>query len=514
MHAPRHMSALAPRIVARLRVCGSASCAEATEAVRRRTKLVAAHARRRAWQGAAWALEELRVEGLQPGVLAYGAVIGACERSSQWAHALSLAHQMRYDGLMHNAIICSAAISACGRGHLVPEALALLREVRALTGAPNVVAYGAAIGACARGRRWEDALNILYCMRAESVAPNVVVCSAAMSACERSCRWAVALSLFEQASMRLQLDVVAYGVAASACQRGQQWGTAVALVQHMRGKSIAANAVVVAAAIRSCEQDQLWDLALWLLRSMQLYGTLPDAVAHNAVLSALSKAGQWARAVEQLDEMQTQGLRPDVVGYTAAVGACGAARRWRWALELASRAEVPDGMLTASAAGAHELAQALGQLYALLLSLHGQRWWATPAALAAPAAPIARRALCDPLPAACLLSQHGALSGAQARAFDRAICAATAGLLRRGHSWAVQGARRRSSQDGALEDVSSFGPVITRDLLPRGVHERMPLLGVPKPPGMLEAPIFPRYRAQALRACIVIDHKERQRTYN
>ena len=59
-----------------------------------------------------------------------------------------------------------------------------------------------------------------------------------------------------------------------------------------------------------------------LLDEMRMRDMAPNAVSFTAAVSACKRGGQWRRAVQVLSEMDNSAVAPDLVAFGAGMSAC------------------------------------------------------------------------------------------------------------------------------------------------------------------------------------------------
>ena len=84
---------------------------------------------------------------LQPKVITYSALIGACGKGSVTERALQFFEEMRL-GLQPNEITYSALLSACGMNSMPERTLLLFQIMRQVDVQPHVIIYSVLISAC------------------------------------------------------------------------------------------------------------------------------------------------------------------------------------------------------------------------------------------------------------------------------------------------------------------------------------------------------------------------------
>merc|ERR1712032_976883 len=125
-------------------------------------------------------------KGLTPDVVAFSAVISACQRCGELECALGLLHQLLASGLVWDATASNAAISACEKGGHWEQALEILRYMHRDRVDSDIITSNAAVTACCVGSQWSRALDLLSDFVANHVCkePSLVSLTALTGAVE------------------------------------------------------------------------------------------------------------------------------------------------------------------------------------------------------------------------------------------------------------------------------------------------------------------------------------------
>ena len=81
--------------------------------------------------------DDMQLQGLQPNVITYSAVVSACGKCRMPLRALQLFDEMQQQGFEPNLITYIAVSSACGKGRMPKGALQLLMRCRSRDSSPT-----------------------------------------------------------------------------------------------------------------------------------------------------------------------------------------------------------------------------------------------------------------------------------------------------------------------------------------------------------------------------------------
>jgi pentatricopeptide repeat domain-containing protein 1 len=138
--------------------------------------------------------------GVQPSVVAYNALIDACEKGAQWQRAVEVFEEMKVARVQPDVKLYSALISACEKGAQWQRAMAVFEEMKAARVQPTVITYSALISACEKGAQWQRAVEVFAEMKAAGVQPDVYTYNALINVLWRGGQRRTAVDLYMVAS--------------------------------------------------------------------------------------------------------------------------------------------------------------------------------------------------------------------------------------------------------------------------------------------------------------------------
>ena len=215
-------------------------------------------ARRSRWQMCLALLHALPTLRLEPTVVTFNVVMGACESANLWQMALEVLHVLQLH-LKASVVTFLTAISACGKGQKWEAACELLAEAQSQR-LEAVEVYNALITALQRSMQWQRALHCFNEMRRAHKVDrrSFNAAHAACAAC--SGLWEVGLSLVSQAnSLNIESDQVSQNSRITACVKGDSWKAAVLLFSQCQGQ---ADVIAYGALSGACDRGSRWRQAM------------------------------------------------------------------------------------------------------------------------------------------------------------------------------------------------------------------------------------------------------------
>ncbi|CAE7222215.1 Abcg8, partial [Symbiodinium necroappetens] len=235
---------------------------------------------------------------LQIGVVAFGAILAACEKSGMWSLALRILRSMARASVEENTITCNSVLSACEKAG-----------------------------------QWSAAVACLEASRSRTVATDALSRNAVISACEKAWHWRMATVLLPGS------DEVGCNAAISSCEKVSGWNLAGAILCGMPWRRLLPTEVSHSSALTSYGKRQLWQGSLSLLKSMRRVLLTPNEFTYSAVLTACASPTTWQQAVGLLDDMRSDKVLPGGDLLVAVTSACSSASHFAGALDLLMETE-------------------------------------------------------------------------------------------------------------------------------------------------------------------------------
>ncbi|CAE8604515.1 unnamed protein product [Polarella glacialis] len=299
------------------------------------------------------------------------AAVVSCARGRQWAICLRLLQENPAVGVELGVGALGATLGALASAGRDGEAAALMKEMKRRHLELDVIAFSASMSAAERSGQWFKALDTFRQLRESSLRPDDVAVGVAIGAAGSGHLWGQALELLRLADKQgLELGVEQLNCCITAVGRGQQWSRALDLLTSQQAR---ADLVTFNAAVAAAEKGRKWDVALQLLSGMSVASLQPDLVAWSSAISACGGAGQWAKAMSALCNMRAAGQEPSVISFNAAVSACEKGLQWELALSL-FRSRTRDRSTWATSKHADGGLSTEGFNAVLLACVRGQMW--------------------------------------------------------------------------------------------------------------------------------------------
>eukprot|EP00439_Symbiodinium_sp_Y106_P075815 s1435_g15.t1 len=235
---------------------------------------------------------------LRIGVVAFGAILAACEKSGMWSLALQILRSMTLASVEENTITCNSVLSACEKAGQWSAAVAFLEACRSRRVATDALSQNAVISACEKAWHWRMATVLLP-------GSDEVGCNAAISACEKASCWHLAGAILCGMPWRRLLPTeVSHSSALTSYAKRQLWQGSLSLLRSMRRVLLIPNAFTYSAALTACASPTTWQQALGLLEDMRSDKVVPGGDLLVAVTSACSFASQFGAALDLLTETE------------------------------------------------------------------------------------------------------------------------------------------------------------------------------------------------------------------
>mmetsp|Transcript_20907 Transcript_20907/g.29515 ORF Transcript_20907/g.29515 Transcript_20907/m.29515 type:complete len:797 (+) Transcript_20907:176-2566(+) len=311
---------------------------------------ISACARGGNWQQGIRLLEEMKFEldHYTPDVMAYTSAITGCEYAGEWKRAFGLVDAMRKDGVEPNVVTFAAVIGACAT---------------ACANAGRMEQYDA------MALPKKKALQLLKVMKMDNtiVDPNINVYNAAIRVCAEAMDLDGAMTLLDQLEEEgLEPTQRTFGSLVTACERVESSDALNKVFRRMRDASITPNEIIYGAAISCCRKAGEPERTLLLLRKMIREGLSPNIATFNTVIMAQTEGGgkrDMERAILTYKIMKSKkhshaSVRPNRQTYTLIVTALASKKQPREAelflRKMRSDGYVPDVDLYTTTVTAYE----------------------------------------------------------------------------------------------------------------------------------------------------------------
>ncbi|CAE8586321.1 unnamed protein product [Polarella glacialis] len=257
--------------------------------------------------------QELSADGLRLSLPSYGAAMRSTVAGWQWERAVCLWSSLRDVGGLGQPSLMAwiAMLSACEKGERWQEAVNLLETLHGSGLEACAPVRSVVISACEKARKWQHALCLLGTLRMAAVELNTISFNAGISAAEKGRQWGWSLLLLEaMRSAGVETDVVTYSASISAAEKGDVWQvTLMLLADMMEVRNLAPSPQGFNAAVLACARCGVWEQMVQLLDQMQALSVEPDSTSQSALIMEFEQRGLMGSEQEVLVTSSGQGAQ-------------------------------------------------------------------------------------------------------------------------------------------------------------------------------------------------------------
>eukprot|EP00439_Symbiodinium_sp_Y106_P046952 s442_g6.t1 len=285
---------------------------------------------RKAWIRSLSCCTSMAAQGVEANIVIFSTLLSSCGKGYRWAQSLHHAERMGSCSVRANARMCSALLTSCLAGAQWRWALWLWSSTWVKA---DVIMYNNAIAACQCASTPARALSLLSRMKDKSLQPNTSSCNAVLACCEAS--WEQCLALLEEMKSRGPApDAISFSCCLRSCAQHEQDDEVRLLLSEMRQATVQLDVIACSATIS--QRAGSWEWALGVCASvMPSAGLSPNAVTVSSATSAFEKAGRWQWALRFVDSAeQAFGVSPGLEACNAALSACERSGRWTICLAI------------------------------------------------------------------------------------------------------------------------------------------------------------------------------------
>lgn len=293
--------------------------------------------------------------GIKPDVTAFTAAIAGCVESGDYIQALEILNKMKVNGVQPNVVTYSAVISSCASASAMADksqkdtrqrgtkysqvgdvsedvqipmiaAMKLLESMKSSKSKelePNIVTYNASIRACAEGLDDAKAFSLLDELLQRGLKPTIVTFGSLMTACERVGNVEGVSRVFRlMKEQNIEPNEIVFGAAISCFRKAKESHRTLILLRKMIEARLYPNTAtfntVLMAQVESKNMEKA-SAVFKLLSSVQSKRACPNRQSYNIIIKGMAENLQPANAENYLYRMKEDGLKPDVDLLTAIV---------------------------------------------------------------------------------------------------------------------------------------------------------------------------------------------------
>jgi len=308
---------------------------------------ISACARGGNWQQGIRLLRDMRKDLEEaPDVMAYTSAITGCEYAGEWKRAFALVDTMRKNGVEPNVVTFAAVIGACATACAnaaridnydaiqLPKkkALQLLKVMKkdATVVDPNINVYNAAIRVCAEAMDLDGAIDLLDQLEEDELEPTQRTFGSLVTACERVESSDALNTVFRRMrDASITPNEIIYGAAISCCRKAGEPERALLLLRKMIRENLSPNTatfntVIMAQTEGGGQRDMQRAILTYKIMNSATHShasVRPNRQTYTLILTALANKKQPREAELFLRKMRSDGYVPDVDLYTSTVTA-------------------------------------------------------------------------------------------------------------------------------------------------------------------------------------------------
>jgi len=264
----------------------------------------------------------------------FNAIISGCSSTGDFCRAFQFYETMITAGLEPNVLTYNSLIGACKQG---------------------------VVGAISRGKRGQNVFRGASCadsvedlaerafgyfeeMKTRGIQPDEYCFNTLMAVCIKAGQFVRALEVFRDMGISgVQQDLVSYNTAITAYEKLEDPNNALALLDCMLKHQVSPDQITFNTCISACSRAKDWERAVQTFNRMDDFHLKKDTVTYNTIISACARSGQAAPAISLLDEMTQNNVPKDHFTYGAALHACMLSKNGELAVDLMQEMEVARG---------------------------------------------------------------------------------------------------------------------------------------------------------------------------
>nr|PNR47214.1 hypothetical protein PHYPA_014334 [Physcomitrium patens] len=259
----------------------------------------------REWEGAEWALQQIKFSRITPDSITYDLAIEVMVKSGQYDKAWKYYELMEREGFLPSGKTFKALVEALGTTGEVDRAMEMVEDMesRGVSECAGVY-YALASALCTAGRLSEALVQVAKLANHPSKKPDVITFTCLIQTCEKAGRWQDAITLFNRMQYVCSPNVGTYNTMIALYGRLRMFEEARNMFEFVKeGKGIdsrstpadsrlSPTAHTYESMLGACAACEHWDYFEVVLQEYRTSGFQLDRRRHLWFMSPIVKAGQ------------------------------------------------------------------------------------------------------------------------------------------------------------------------------------------------------------------------------
>lgn len=262
------------------------------------------------WEEARRLLDDMRRDGMEPGVVTWNTLISSYARSGELDVAMEVLEQMEESGVAPDVVTWTSLVSGFVHSDRGGEALQCFMRMRLAGVEPNGMTIASAISACASLRLLSQGME-LHCHAIKVGSVNNVLSGNSLVDMYAKCGEVVAAKrIFNEIPDK---DIFSWNSMVAGYAQAGYCGKAYELFCKMESLGVRRNVItwniMISGYIRNGDDERAFEL----FQMMESYGVKRDTASWNALIAGSVHNGHSDRALRIFRQMQSLLVRPDYI---------------------------------------------------------------------------------------------------------------------------------------------------------------------------------------------------------
>ncbi|KAL6859393.1 hypothetical protein ACP4OV_017652 [Aristida adscensionis] len=262
------------------------------------------------WEEALRLLDDMRCDGIEPGVVTWNTLISSYARSGHLDVAMELLEQMEESGVAPDVVTWTSLVSGFVHSDRADEALQCFIRMRLARVEPNGMTIASAISACASLKLLSQGMGLhCYAIKVGSVH-NVLSGNSLVDMYAKCGEIVAARRIFNEIPEK---DIFSWNSMVAGYTQAGYCGKAYDLFCKMESHGVRRNAItwniMISGYIRNGDDERAFEL----FQMMESYGVKRDTASWNILIAGSVHNGYCERALRIFRQMQSLLVRPDYI---------------------------------------------------------------------------------------------------------------------------------------------------------------------------------------------------------